>query len=141
VLHAFQSGPVSFDSVQDDRNALAAAFRAVSRQWSSKIKGKPTTKFISGIQNAIAALDEIAAELELEGRAISTTNTPDQHALALSGIMADRALELIGGRGLHGMVAPAHPDKFSDRAKQLRAAAEEYNDYIIELHMRVADTS
>jgi len=69
------------------------------------------------------------------------TNTPEKHALILSGRMADLAIALLGGKGLNGMVSPAHPDEFSDRAKQLRAAAEKYNDYMIELCMRVADTS
>jgi hypothetical protein len=68
------------------------------------------------------------------------TNIPENHVLALSGFMADCALNLVGGMGLNGMVTPAHPDEFSDKAKQLRAAAEAYNDYMIELLRTNTDT-
>ena len=46
------------------RKQIAAALRAVSRQWSTEIEGQPTTEFISGIQNCITALNEITEDLE-----------------------------------------------------------------------------
>jgi hypothetical protein len=57
--------------------------------------------------------------------------TPEQQALIMAGVIADRALSLVGGQGLNGKVPPVHPDGFSDCAKALRFAAEQYNHHIL----------
>jgi dihydrodipicolinate synthase/N-acetylneuraminate lyase len=64
----------------------------------------------------------------------------DRHqALIYAGYMADLALGLVGGQGLNGTVYPVHPDKFSDLAKKLRHAAEQYNNHILEMYRRLND--
>ena len=60
-------------------------------------------------------------------------------ALIYAGYMADLALGLVGGQGLNGTVYPVHPDKFSDLAKKLRHAAEQYNNHILEMYRRLND--
>ena len=60
--------------------------------------------------------------------------THEEQALVMAGVMADYALTLVGGMGLNGVVCPAHPDSFSDFAKKLRYAAEQYNNHIIAIH-------
>ena len=59
--------------------------------------------------------------------------TPEstQRLLNKAGRIADLALSLVGGRGLNCEIPPAHPDQFSDIAKELRRAVESYNDTII----------
>ena len=49
-----------------EREALAAALQAVVDNWKSEISGQPSTEFIQGINNCIAALQEIAAELRAQ---------------------------------------------------------------------------
>jgi hypothetical protein len=56
----------------------------------------------------------------------------NKELLRRAGKMADLAISLVGGNNLHGQVLPAHPDHFSDIARQLRLAAEEYNSGILE---------
>jgi hypothetical protein len=56
--------------------------------------------------------------------------------------MADSALALVGGMGLNNWVTHAHIDTFSEAAKHLRAATEEYNRAIIQYHpMEKADAN
>lgn len=62
-------------------------------------------------------------------------NHPHQYEAALekAGLMADLAVELLGGRSLNGLVSPAHPDHFSTIARKLRQTAEDYNEEIMRL--------
>ena len=60
-------------------------------------------------------------------------------ALIYAGYMADLALGLVGGQGLNGTVYPVHPDNFSDLAKKLRHAAEQYNNHILAMYRRLND--
>lgn len=62
-------------------------------------------------------------------------NDDIQKALDLAGKMADYSITLIGGHGLNGEIPPIHPDHFSDIAKKLRTAAEDYNRQIISMAM------
>ena len=57
--------------------------------------------------------------------------SPAAQALLHAGVMADRAMRLVGGQGLNGLVPPAHPDDFSDCIKELRLAVENYNNHIL----------
>ena len=59
--------------------------------------------------------------------------TNKDRALVYAGMMADYALLLVGGKGLNGDVPAAHPDDFSEKAKNLRHAAEQYNYYILSM--------
>jgi hypothetical protein len=59
--------------------------------------------------------------------------SPSDQALLHAGLMADRAMRLVGGQGLNGMIPPAHPDDFSDRIKELRFAVEQYNNHILSM--------
>ena len=54
-------------------------------------------------------------------------------ALRLAGVMADRALALVGGRGVNGRVQGASLPDLSRASDALRAATEEYNDYIVNM--------
>jgi hypothetical protein len=66
--------------------------------------------------------------------------TDDRYqALIYAGYMADLALGLVGGQGLNGTVYPVHPDEFSDLAKKLRHAAEQYNNHILAMYRRLND--
>ena len=56
--------------------------------------------------------------------------SPEAQALLYAGVMADRAMRLVGGQGLNGLIPPAHPDDFSDCVKQFRFAVEQYNNHI-----------
>lgn len=59
--------------------------------------------------------------------------TNKDRAWVYAGMMADCALLLVGGKGISGDVPAAHPDDFSERAKNLRDAAEQYNYYILSM--------
>jgi hypothetical protein len=63
-----------------------------------------------------------------------TELTHEEQALAWAGQMAEHSLALVGGMGLNGVIHPVHPDRFSDLAKKLRHAAEQYNSHIIAIH-------
>lgn len=55
------------DYMLTDRTAgcfAATALESVADNWKSEISGQPPTEFMQGINNCIAALQEIAAELE-----------------------------------------------------------------------------
>jgi hypothetical protein len=52
---------------------------------------------------------------------------------AQAGVIADRALRLVGGQGLNGLIPPAHPDDFSECIKELRFAVEQYNKHILSM--------
>ncbi len=56
--------------------------------------------------------------------------TNKDRAWVYAGMMADYALLLVGGKGISGDIPAAHPDDFSERAKNLRHAVEQYNYYI-----------
>lgn len=65
---------------------------------------------------------------------MTENSTPTEaHAFIFARIMADCALQLVGGQGLNFMIPAAHFDEFSDRAKQLRTAVENYNSHILSL--------
>jgi hypothetical protein len=68
-----------------------------------------------------------------------TEPTHEDHALVWAGRMADYALAIVGGEGLNGPIHPIHPDGFSDLAKKLRHAAEQYNNHMIEMHRSCDD--
>jgi dihydrodipicolinate synthase/N-acetylneuraminate lyase len=53
--------------------------------------------------------------------------------------MAGCALSLVGGQGLTGVINPVHPDGFSDLAKALRHAAEQYNNHIMAIYRNSND--
>ena len=60
VLDAYETSYIESST----ESGLAAALRAVVDNWKSEISGQPSTEFIQGINNCIAALQEIAADLE-----------------------------------------------------------------------------
>lgn len=60
----------------------------------------------------------------------------EAQVLLHAGVMADRAMRLVGGQGLNGPIPPAHPDDFSDRIKELRFAVEQYNNHILSMRSR-----
>ena len=65
--------------------------------------------------------------------------THEDRALVWAGVMADCALSLVGGQGLTGVINPVHPDGFSDLAKALRHAAEQYNNHIMAIYRNSND--
>ena len=48
----------------NQENGLSAALLCIAERWSAEIKGQPKTEFIHGISNSIAALREIAEDIE-----------------------------------------------------------------------------
>jgi hypothetical protein len=60
--------------------------------------------------------------------------SPAAQALLYAGEMADCAMSLVGGQGLNGLTAAAHPDDFSDCIKRLRIAVEKYNQHILSMN-------
>lgn len=63
-----------------------------------------------------------------------TPLSPEAQALLCAGVMADYAMELVGGEGLNGLVPPAHPDDWSNCIKRLRIAVEQYNRHILSMN-------
>jgi hypothetical protein len=55
----------------------------------------------------------------------------DKELLYKAGKMADLALSLVGGMGLNGRIRPVDPDQFSEVARKLRVAVEDYNEAIV----------
>ena len=60
--------------------------------------------------------------------------SPAAQALVYAGVMADYAMQLVGGQGLNGLTPAAHPDDFSDCIKRLRVAVEKYNQHILSMN-------
>ncbi len=55
----------------------------------------------------------------------------NKELLHKAGKMADLALSLVGGMGLNGKIQPVDPDQYSEVARKLRMAVEDYNEAII----------
>jgi len=55
-----------------------------------------------------------------------------KEALRLAGVMADRAIELVGGNGINGRVSGCGLLGVSAAADMLQRAVNAYNDHIIE---------
>ncbi len=55
----------------------------------------------------------------------------NKELLYKAGKMADLALSLVGGMGLNGRIQPVDPDQFSEVARKLRVAVEDYNEAIM----------
>jgi hypothetical protein len=99
---------------------------------------KPTPQLDCSCDNCFYGRTKLANEImRLQAAAVI-----DRKLLRKAGRMADSALALVGGMGLNNWVTHAHIDTFSEAAKHLRTATEEYNRAIIQYHpMEKADVS
>ena len=51
--------------IRNGQPSIAAAFRAIAKNWAAEIQQQPRNEFISGIKNCIDALNELANDLEV----------------------------------------------------------------------------
>jgi hypothetical protein len=64
---AWTNCPVQCGDIKGTRRSqIAAALQAVADQWKNEIQKQSKTEFISGVQNCIDALNEIASELKID---------------------------------------------------------------------------
>ena len=64
---AWTNCPVQCGNIEGTRRLqISAALQAVADQWKNEIQEQPKTEFISGIQNCIDALNEIASGLKID---------------------------------------------------------------------------
>jgi hypothetical protein len=67
-----EGGEAAFKASRE--KGLSAALLCIAKGWAAEIKGQPKTEFIRGISNSIAALREIAFDIEQ-----ATNPTSDHH--------------------------------------------------------------
>jgi hypothetical protein len=51
--------------IRNGQPSIAAALRAIAKNWAAEIQQQPRNGFINGIKNCIDALNELAEDLEV----------------------------------------------------------------------------